>query len=211
MASRALLFSMPISHYCVSADRMLAFKEVPFDTVYVPYHDKRELIKATGQDYVPTLMWEGKPVVWHEIPDFLERRVPEPTLYPDGLRGLAVTLEHWGHQVLEERVWRAVVTKVPPVLRDDLERWIFEEMQTRARGPWHVLETRRQEFEADMVAHLRMVDEMLRGRQWILGRPSIADFGIYGSLSPLLTIGGRIPPELPDLTGWIDRIRGLGT
>lgn len=31
MASRPVLYSMPISHYCVSADRMLAFKDVGFD------------------------------------------------------------------------------------------------------------------------------------------------------------------------------------
>src|SRR3989442_249101 len=143
MASRPVLYSMPISHYWVCADRTLAFKGVSFDTKYVPYHDKRALIKATGQDYVPTLVWDGKPVMWHDISDCLEREHPKPTLYPWGQKGLAATLENWGHQVLEERVWRYVVTKVPPVLRDDHERWVFEEMQTRARGPWHVLEMRR--------------------------------------------------------------------
>ena len=145
MASRPLLYAYDISHYCVSADRILAFKGVDFDTRYVPYHDKTELIKATGQDYVPTLIWDSKPVMWYDIPDFLETVRPKPSLYPDGQRGLAVTLEHWGHQVLEERVWRYVVTKVPRVLHDDVERWVFEEMQTRARGPWHVLEMRREE------------------------------------------------------------------
>src|SRR5436309_4512471 len=146
MASRPLLYSMDISHYCIAANRMLAFKGVEFDTRYAPYHDRQEVLKATGQDYVPTLIWEGKPVLWYDIPDFLEKARPKPTLYPWGQKGLAVTLEHWGHQVLEERVWRYVVTKVPPVLKSDEERWGFEEMQTRARGPWHVLEMRREEF-----------------------------------------------------------------
>src|SRR3990172_5563567 len=81
-----ILFTMPISHYCVSADRMLAFKGVPFESIYVPYHDKRELLKATGTDYVPTLVWDGDVVMWHDIPDFLEARRPEPTLYPYGAR-----------------------------------------------------------------------------------------------------------------------------
>jgi len=35
------------------------------------------------------------------------------------------------------------------VLGNDQERWVFEEMQTRARGPWHVLESRRAEFRDD--------------------------------------------------------------
>ena len=210
MSARPLLYSMPISHYCISADRMLAFKGVPFDTRFVPYHDKSDLIKATGQDYVPTLVWDGKPVMWYDIPDFLEKSQPKPTLYPWGKKGLATTLEHWGHQVLEERVWRYVVTKIPPVLHDDHERWVFEEMQTRARGPWHVLEMRRDEFREDMNKHLGMVESMLDGQDWILGEPSLADFGVYGSLSPLLTIGEKVPKEFPRLAGWVSRIQKLG-
>ena len=210
MAARPVLYSMPISHYCISADRMLAFKGVPFDARYVPYHDKTELIKATGQDYVPTLVWEGKPVMWYDIPDFLERQKPSPTFYPWNNKGLPLTVEEWGHQVLEERVWRYVVTKIPPVLRSDHERWVFEEMQTRARGPWHVLEMRRAEFREDMNKHLGMVDQMLAGRDWLLGEPSLADFGVYGSLSPLLTIGEAIPKEFPRLAAWASRVQKLG-
>src|SRR3989442_14561139 len=210
MASRPVLYSMPISHYWVCADRTLAFKGVSFDTKYVPYHDKRALIKATGQDYVPTLVWDGKPVMWHDISDCLEREHPKPTLYPWGQKGLAATLENWGHQVLEERVWRYVVTKVPPVLRDDHERWVFEEMQTRARGPWHVLEMRREEFREDMNKHLAMVEATLEGRDWILGQPSLADFGIYGSMSPLLTVGEAVPDAFPRLAAWAARSRALG-
>jgi len=201
---------MPISHYCVSADRMLAYKGIPFDTAYVPYHDKTDLIAATGQDTVPAFQSDGRTVVWYDIPDFLEKLRPTPTLYPDGQKGLAVTLEHWGHQVLEERVWRYVVTKVPPVLRDDHERWVFEEMQTRARGPWHVLEMRRDEFRRDMETHLGMVEAMLEHRDWILGVPSLADFGIYGSLSPLLTVGETIPARFPRLRGWTERTQAFG-
>src|SRR5437870_1539893 len=210
MASRPILYSMDISHYCIAADRMLAFKGVEFETRPVPYHDKQELIKATGQDYVPTLIWDGKTVTWSEIPDFLEGVRPTPTFYPWGQKGLAIALEHWGHQVLEERVWRYVVTKVPPVLHDDQERWVFEEMQTRARGPWHVLEMRREEFRQDMNKHLGMVDAILDGRDWILGQPSLADFGIYGSISPLLTVGEMIPAEFPRLGRWASMIGKLG-
>ncbi len=209
MAARTALYTEPFSHYCVAADRMLAFKGIAYDPIPVTYHDKRDLIRATGQDYVPTLMWEGKPVFWYDLPDFLEKNRPEPTLYPKGQKGLAKVLEHWGHQVLEEQVWRYVVTKVPPKLSSDLERWVFEEMQARARGPWHVLEMRREEFRAEMVKHLAMVDAMLDGRDWILGEPSLADFGIYGGMYPLLFVGEKVPRELPRLAKWVDRVAKL--
>ena len=206
MAPEALLYTHPISHYCVSAERLLAFKGIPFRREFVPYHDHRALLKATGQDYIPMLIWEGRPVLWHQIPDFVESVRPSPTIYPDGQKALATTVENWGHQVLEERVWRAVVTRVPAVLADDHERWVFEELQTRARGPWAVLEARRAEFWADMLVHLRMVEGMVTDRPWILGNPSLADFGVYGSLSPLLTVGDTIPAEMPHLVDWARRI-----
>ncbi|TLZ53422.1 MAG: glutathione S-transferase family protein [Methanobacteriota archaeon] len=209
--ARPVLYSMGISHWCIAADRMLAFKDVAFDTKPVPYHDKTELIAATGQDYVPTLMWDGKPVMWYDIPDFLEAKAPKPSLYPWGNKGLAVELEQWAHAVVEEKVWRYVVTKVPPVLSDDRERWVFEEMQTRARGPWHVLEARRQEFRQDMMKEFGRMDAMFEGRDWILGEPSLADFGAYGSVSPLFTIGERIPNEFPKLAAWAQRIQKIGT
>src|SRR5207247_6731417 len=76
MASRPVLYSMDISHYCIAADRMLAFKGVDFDTRYAPYHDRQEVLKATGQDYVPTLIWEGKPLMWYDLPNLLENVLP---------------------------------------------------------------------------------------------------------------------------------------
>ncbi len=209
MAGRPQLYSEPFSHYCVSADRMLAFKGVAVDTIPVTYHDKRDLIAATGQDYVPTLVWGGQPVLWYDIPDFLEKERPKPSLYPRGRKGLAKVLEHWGHQVLEEQVWRYVVTRVPPRLTSDLERWVFEEMQTRARGPWHVLEMRREEFRKEMEKHLALVDASLDGRDWILDEPSLADFGIYGAMYPLLFVGEKVPKNLPRLSRWVDRVAAI--
>jgi glutathione S-transferase len=104
-----------------------------------------------------------------------------------------------------------VVTEVPPFLRDDHERWVFEEMQTRARGPWHILQARKGEFEKEMVEHLEMVERMLEGRKWILGQPSVADFGVYGGMSPLLTVGRSVPKTLPGLRGWAKRIEAMGS
>jgi glutathione S-transferase len=207
--SRPTLFYIPISHYCVSVERMLAYKGIPAEIVYVPYHDKTELIKATGQDYAPALVWDGEVIKWREIPAYLERKKPEPRLYPGEWAGIAQVLENWGHQILEERIWRAVVTKVPPTLQSDEERWVFEEMQSRSRGPWHILELREGEYREEMVAYLQLVQTMLSQREWILGAPSVADFGIYGGISPLLTVGEELPSGLPDLADWVARIRKL--
>ncbi|MGC2205846.1 MAG: glutathione S-transferase family protein [Thermoplasmata archaeon] len=209
MPDKVRLFYHPISHYCVSAERMLRYKGVRFELVYAPYHDHQELLRVSGQDYIPTLLWNGKVVTWGEIASFLDRVRPKPTLIPTGKAGLARTLENWGHLVLEERVWGAVVTRVPPVMQDDEERWVFEEMQTRARGPWHVLESRRKEFTAELLPFFAMVDSMLEGREWILDEPTVADFGIYGGLSPWRTVGEKIPARFAHVARWVSRIEKL--
>jgi len=69
---------------------------------------------------------------------------------------------------------------------------------------------RRGEFREDMNKHLGMVEAMLDGQDWILGEPSPAVFGVYGSLSPLLTAGEKIPKEFPQLANWASRIQKLG-
>ncbi len=210
MASQVRLYTMPISHYCVSAERMLALKGIRYESVHVPYHDKRRLLRETGQDYVPALRWGRTVVPWKEIPDLLEKKRPLPPLFPAGLAGEAALLQHWAHQVLEERVWRAVVTRVGRSLGDPVERWVFEEMQTRARGPWHILEAREPEFRREMEEHLAMVERALEGREWILGRPSVADCAIFGAISPLVTAGGSIPGRYRRLRRWYARVARIG-
>ena len=68
----------------------------------------------------------------------------------------------------------------------------------------------REELREDTNKHLAMVGSILEGRDWILGEPSLADFGVYGSMSPLLTVGERVPREFPRLAAWVSRIRDLG-
>ena len=67
-----------------------------------------------------------------------------------------------------------------------------------------------EELREDTNKHLAMVGSILEGRDWILGQPSLADFGIYGSMSPLLTVGEGVPREFPRLAAWVSRIRNLG-
>ena len=209
MPPKVRLFWGPWSHYCVCAELQLAHKGVKAELVNVPYHDKTELIAATGQDYIPALDWDGKIVSYGDIPAFLEDRVPEPSLFPFDMTGVATILERWGHQVLEEKVWQTVVTKVAPTFTDPRERWVFEEVQRRVRGPMERLETLRSEFQEELEPELAWIDKALDGRDWLLGEPSLADWGVYGGLSPLRLIGENVPDHFEHLPGWIGRVEAV--
>lgn len=209
MAANPRLYYGAWSHHCVCAGIQLAMKQVDATFVPVPYHDKTELIAATGQDYIPALDWEGTIVPWTNIADFLESKVPAPTLYPWGQRGLATLLDRWGHQVLEEKAWQFALSKMPAIFTDQRERWVFEEIQGRLRGPWHLIESRREEFGEQLNEELRWIDTTLDGRDWLLGQPSLADCGVYGGLSPIRTVGEPIPEQFPHLAQWVERLETL--
>jgi glutathione S-transferase len=204
------LFQEPFSHWCVKVRKILNYKHIRFESKNVGYHDKRELIKATGQDYVPAIVDDGKIVIYPDIPDYLEGLAPSPSIYPNGTRALAKVIENWAHYRLEEVVWRSCVVDFPKTFKDDQERWVFVEMQELKRGPLELVEARRPAFRLDMEAHFQIVDDILRDHKFLLAdAPSLADFAVFGAIYPLRYSGNEIPQKFRLLQTWyssIDRI-----
>lgn len=203
-----LLYDLPLSHYCVKAKAILRYKGVPFQVEPAPYHDRQDLLAVSGQDYVPYLLWEDEGVAWYDIPDFVERRQPTPTLYPGGQRNLARILDSWAHDVVEEAAWKCVVADAEKTFQDPRERWVFVEMQERKRGPLEVMAMRKPEFLKGLVATLRPAEDRLAESSFLLGsEPSLADFALYGALHPLPYTGNAIPKELPHVREWFQRVQ----
>lgn len=204
------LYQEPFSHWCVKARKILSYKNIKHEIKNVGYHDKRELIKATGQDYVPAIVNDGKIVTYPDIPDYLEQMVPNPSIYPNGTRAVAKAIENWAHYRIEEIVWQYVVADFPKTFKDDLERWVFVEMQERTRGPLEVMEMRKPAFKAEMDAHLQIIDDMLKDQKFLLAdSPSLADFAAFGAIYPLSYSGNDLPQKFKNLGTWyssIDRI-----
>jgi glutathione S-transferase len=201
------LFQEPFSHWCVKTQKILNYKHVKFESKNVGYYDKRELIKATGQDYVPAIVHEGKIVTYPDIPDYLERLSPDPTIYPSGARDLAKLIENWAHYRLEDTVWRYCVVDFPKTFKDDLERWVFVEIQEIKRGPLELMAARRPTFKADMEAHFQIMDRMLHNHKFLIAEaPSLADFATFGAVYPLRYSGNEIPREFKHLQSWYDTI-----
>ncbi|HEV8361107.1 MAG TPA: glutathione S-transferase family protein [Candidatus Thermoplasmatota archaeon] len=204
---KVTLYEESFSHHCVKARKLLDFKGITYERREVAYHDKRELLKVSGQDYVPFLQWGSEGVVWHEIVAFLERKVPDPSAFLPGLEGQARILEQWAHDILEERVWRYVVPDFSQVFKDDLERWVFEEIQFWKRGPMEALKAKQPAALDDMRKHVAFVETALADHDYVLGdAPCLADFAVYGALDPLRFVKKELPKEFPRVRAWQQRV-----
>ncbi len=201
------LFQEAYSHWCVKVRKILNYKGLKYEIKNVGYHDKRELIRATGQDYVPAIVNDGQIITYPDIPDYLEKLASSPTIYPNGTRALCKALENWAHSRLEEVVWRYCVVDFPKTFADDLERWVFVEMQELKRGPLELMEVRRPVLKADMEAHLQIVEDVLADHRFMLGdRLSLADFAVFGAISPLTYSRNKLPEKFADLQAWFNSI-----
>jgi glutathione S-transferase len=200
-------YQYPFSHWCVKVQKIMDYKDLEYESVRVGYHDKRELIRATGQDYVPALVNGDEVVTYASIPDYLEAMKPNPTIYPNGAKAVSKAIENWAHYRLEEIVWRYVVPDVPRTFKDDLERWVFVEIQELKRGPLEYVHQRRPAFKAEMAAHLQIVEDMLKEHPYLLGDvPSLADFAVYGAVNPIPYSGNPFPEEFPKIGAWFKSI-----
>jgi glutathione S-transferase len=198
-----LLYGLDLSHYVVKAKRILEYKGIPYEYVYAPYHDRQELLRVSGQDYVPFLLYEDEGVAWAAIPDFLEKKQPKPTLYPGGMRNVARVLEHWAHNVVEEAAWRIAAPDARKTFQDPREAWVFEELQMRKRGDLDEYAKQKPRFTKDLVSVMAPVEDRLKESPFLLGdEPSLADFALYGALHCLPYSGNEIPRELGATRKW---------
>ena len=197
------LFEEPWSHWCVKTRKIMDYKKLKYRVSRVGAHDKRELIAATGQDYVPALM-EGKQIITYaNIPDYLETLAPDPSIYPNNTKGMAKAIENWAHYRLEEVVWQYSVPDMPNTFKDDMERWVFVEMQETKRGPLEALAANRPKLEAQMARHFQILEDMLGDHKFLIAEElSLGDFAVFGAVSPLTYSGHNVPSNFSRLKAW---------
>jgi glutathione S-transferase len=217
------LYYLRPSHYCEKARAILHYKRIPFELVVVPYGDHQDVVRASGQDYVPWIDLAGtsippsvpneRGVRWPDIPDWAERVQPNPTLYPGEAkvtRARSRIVENWAHNVVEEAVWKYVLAEVPAALSEGQERWIFVELQERKRGPLEIMAMRKQEFYGGLKEVSGLADDLLGEKPFLFGdAPSLADFALFGALHPLKLTKNELPKEYPRLRAWHMRVAGL--
>jgi glutathione S-transferase len=184
----------------------LALKGVDAEPVDVDPHDRTALRELSGQDLVPVVEHDGK-ILWDSpaILEYLDERFPDPPLYPaDRARRAEVDVfVDWFN-----RVWKIA----PNAIADELQRDM--PAVERIEG-----------WAADMTSALRRFENLLDGRDFLMGDVlSAADvvafpFLKYATRAPdpaddevfhhVLHERQRLGDDHPRLTAWIDRVDAL--
>jgi glutathione S-transferase len=140
----------------------LGHKGLQVDSISVPYDDRTKIRKVSGQDLVPVLVDDGKVVIDSmEIVRYLEGRFPTPRLYPEDAarRADCLVFIDWFN-----RVW-----KRPP-----------NEMEAELSKPAAERDTARVErLGRAMQGYLDWFEQMLTGRDYLLGEFSAADVAAF--------------------------------
>jgi len=145
-----LLYSVPISTNVERVTLALAHKGLSVEHVEVPYDDRSEILRVSGQELVPVLVADDEVVSDSTvILEWLETRFPEPPLFPAGpaRRAEAMVFVDWFN-----RVWK----RAPNLIATELEGGAPDEAVV-ARA---VVELR---------GSLDVFEALLDGRDYLLG------------------------------------------
>ena len=149
------LWEVPFSTNVERVSLALAHKGLEAEHVAVPYDDRAEIRRVSGQELVPVLETDAE--VLHDSPAILRRleeRHPEPPLWPRTERERAeadVFVDWFNH------VWK----RAPNLLTAELEK---SERDAARMERWR----------ADLRASVTRFEALLDGRDYLLG----GDFGI---------------------------------
>jgi glutathione S-transferase len=180
----------------------LAHKGLPVESVVISYDDRSEVERMSGQGLVPVIVDEDGTVVSDSqvILEHVERRHPEPALYPHDAarRAEARMFIDWFN-----RVWKAA----PNAIEEELEKASPDSERIGA-------------LAAEMAGHLDLFEAMLDGRDHLFGDFSVVDcvafpFLKYAVLRDeeddelfhwVLERYQRSPGDHPRLEAWVRRV-----
>jgi len=162
-----LLYSVPISTNVERVTLALAHKGLEVEHVEVPFDDRSEILRVSGQELVPVLVSDGEVVSDSTaILELLEERFPDPPLVPadPARRAEARLFVDWF-----DRVWK----RAPNVIAGELE----------GGSPDRELVARR---VAELRGSLDVFEALLDGRDYLWGDEfSVADCAAF----PFLKFG----------------------
>ncbi len=212
-----ILHHYDFSNYSEKARLALGYKRLAWRSVMIPpITPKPDLTPLTGGYRRTPVLQIGADIYCDTalIVRELERRVPEPTLYPPHLAALADAITYWA----ENRLFRPMSLYVsgnnmdvlPPTLQAD---------RARMRGLPEPDAATMARAAARSATHVRpqiaAVESMLAdGRAWIAGdAPTVADLAVYHALWFITARTDRLAHELAPhrrILDWMAKVRAFG-
>lgn len=209
---RLILHHFDASPYAEKARLLFGIKGLAWDSVQIPMvSPKPDLTALTGGYRKTPVLQVGADVYCDTscIARELERRQPQPSLWPDGGAGLPLALAGWGDRYFEPGAGLAMsLNELPDDLLKD-RREFFTHMDFTSFGP------RRAHLLGQVRAHAALVDDQLADGRAFLGgdRPGLVDATAwyplwmargYVAVTPALVAG------FDRLLAWEDRVRAIG-
>jgi glutathione S-transferase len=212
-----ILHNYDFSNYSEKVRLVLGYKALTWRSCSVPpIAPKPDLMPLTGGYRRTPVLQVGADIYCdtHLILRELERRQPEPTLFPAGLAAIADAIAYWA----ENRLFRPISLYVPGANLDVLPPTLQAD-RSAMRGLPVPDEATAKRAAARNAANVRVgiaqVEDLLSdGRQWIAG-PAVseADFAVYHALWFITGRTQRLAHELAPyrrIAQWMDRMRAFG-
>ena len=197
-----LLYGFPYSTNMERIQLVLGHKELDAEYIPVPYDDRSQVREVSGQDLVPVIDHDGT-IVYDSpaILEYLDEQFPELPLLPPGhgRRAEMSVFIDWFN-----RVW-----KVPP---NAIEAELGKDEPDQAKI---------EAWQEEMRSYLTVFNNMLAGREYLMGEFSAADciawpFLRYALIPPdeedtylfhaILVANMSLSDEHARLTNWIRRV-----
>lgn len=209
-----ILHHFDLSPFAEKARLALGFKGLAWQSVQIPLiMPKPELEALTGGYRKTPVMQIGADIYCDTqcIAAELERRYPQPGLFPDGNEGLAFALSAWSDKAFFEPgagLSMGTNDEIPePLLEDRKAFFNFMDFDTLADSLPHLY--------GQLRSHVALVDRQLAdGRPYLLGdRPGWADilayFPVWMSRGNVKDIESLLAP-FEALAAWEDRVAAFG-
>ncbi len=223
------LYGAELSPYSVKVRSYLRFKGLAFEWLERSVSRQEEFTRYAKLPLAPILVDADDNAMQDSTPmiEALERAFPEPSIVPSdpALAFVAALLEDYADEWLNKAMFHYRWTY--PADQDSAAKRIAQMMyegapapegaeeavKTRMVGRLHHVGSSPETapaIEASFMRLLGLLEPSLRRRAYLFGaRPSLADFGLAGQLTQLLsdpTAGALIKAQAPSVVLWIDRM-----